>query len=323
MRASVTLLLVSALVAAGVAGAASLDKTRVLPTAVTALDETAQGIATATAWAPGHCESVDLWWPGENQRHGFRAPGPCPRTSTGRGIASVATDLNRVVWLAYAGGNTREWTLWTATPTAKQPRRLRFAAADVDAPAPIVLGNGGEEGIPYAVGADVVVLGWKGTRVLSWHAPARVVALAESASSVGVLLETGHLEVVGLLKKDVTDYAYAPGEVRAFRVASIGTVVNTTSGIEIRTPTTTVPLSIGPGALLAGFSDGNVVYSRGAEIRDYKRPSGADTLLRRVKPPFRVEFDRRGLAWTTGRHVCFSVRLFVASPLVHAPGCSG
>jgi hypothetical protein len=323
MRVWTPLVVLAVLVLAGVAGAAALDKARVLPAAATALDMSDQALATATPWAPGRCESVDLWSPDIGAGYRFRAPGPCPRTSTGRGIASVATSYNRVAWLAYAGGNTRDWTLWTATRSAKRPLKLRFASAPVEAPAPIVLGNGGAGWIPYAVGTDVVVLSDTGARVLAWRAPARVVELAASGGSVGVLLETGHLEVITPIGKKVatTDYAYAPGEVRGFRIASIGTIVGTTSDIEVRTATRTTPLGIGPGARLVGFADGNVVYTRGGEIRDFYRPTGDDVRLRRVKPPFLAEFDRRGLAWTSGRRVCFAVRVYFASSNFPAPGC--
>jgi hypothetical protein len=325
MRLASMLLVLAALVLAGVAGAATLDRARVLPAKVTALDMTDQAVATATAWAPGACEGVDLWSPDIRGAFKFRAPGPCPATSTGRGIASVATSYNRVAWLGYAGGNTRDYTLWTATRTAKRPIKLRFASADVDAPAPIVLGNGGEGGIPYAVGADVYELSDQGARVLAWHAPARVVALAagSNAGNVAALLENGHLAILTAVGKkvQVTDYAYAPGGVRAFRIASIGTVVNTTSDIEIRTGSATKSLGVGPGARLVGYSDGNVVYTRGNEIRDHFGPAGKDVLLRHVKAPFLAEFDRRGLAWSTGRAVCFAPRVYFASPISHAPGC--
>jgi hypothetical protein len=322
MRVPVTLLLLTGLVLAGVATAATLDRARTFPTPVTALDMTIQAVATATAWSPAHCESVDLWSPDIKGAYPFRAPGPCPRTSTGRGIASVATSYNRVVWLAYAGGNTRDWTLWTATRTAKRPLKLRFASADVDAPAPIVLGNGGEGGIPYAVGADVVELSDAGKRVLGWHAPARVVALAAETVGVAVLLANGHLDLVGPSGKQVeADYDYAPGEVQAFRSVGLKAIVSTKDDIEIRTPTTTTPLGVGPDARLVGFADGNVVYARGSEIRDHKQTSGDDVVLRRAKPPFLAEFDRGGLAWTTGRHVCFSVRAFIASAYPRAAGC--
>jgi hypothetical protein len=323
MRVTAAVVVLVGLIAAGAAGAAALDRARTFPTSVTALDLSGQAVATATAWAPGHCESVGLWSPDVRAAYTFQAPGPCPRTSTGRGIAAVATSYNRVLWLAYAGGNTRDWTLWTATRRAHRPLKLRFASAPVDAPAPIVLGNGDVGFIPYAVGADVVVVSDTGARVLSWHAPAGVTALTSWGEDVGVLLETGHVEVVASRsgRQTVTDYDYAPGEVRAFRIAKLGAIVQTADDIEIRTPTKTTPLGLGPRARLIAFADGNVVYALGSEIRDYKRPSGADVLFRRVKPPFLADFDSGGLAWSVGRQVCFSVRSYVESPLVRAPGC--
>ena len=134
MRILTPLLLLAALILAGVSGAATLDRARGLPAAPTALDTTDQAVATATAWTPSHCESVDLWSPDVRSAYRFVAPGPCPATSTGRGIQAVATSYNRVAWLDYVGGNTREWTLWTATRTANTPRKLQFAAAPVEAP---------------------------------------------------------------------------------------------------------------------------------------------------------------------------------------------
>ena len=186
-----------------------------------------------------------------------------------------------------------------------------------------MLGTGDEFGTPYAVGANVFEVSDTGARVLSWHAPARVTALTSWGGEVGVLLETGHLEVLSSRtgQAPVTDYTYAPGEVRAFRIAKLGAIVQTTDDIGIRSPTKTTPLGLGPTARLLAFADGNVVYARGSEIRDYRRPSGDDVLFRRVKPPFLADFDSGGLAWSAGRQVCFSVRSYVESPLVRAPGC--
>jgi hypothetical protein len=309
-----------ALAVAGSAGATALDRGFTAGAPVTALDETAASVATAVAWTPRSCEAVVLWQPDTFARRTFRAPGPCPQTSTGRGIAAVATVFERVVWLAYAGGNSRDWTLWTATPTARTARRLRFATADVDAPQPIVLGNGGEQGIPYAAGADVIVIGPSGKRALSWHAPAGVVALAQGANSVGVLVETGHLFVIALSGGRVTDYDYPPGAVRAFRIASVGAVVERRAGIEIRTARGATPFPVPAGARLVGFVDGQLVYAVRNQIREYFRPGSRDVLLRRVQTPFRAEFDRRGMAWASGRRVCWAVRVNVA-PLPHGTGC--
>jgi hypothetical protein len=313
MRVRAAVAAILALAAAGAAAAAALDRGYTAPAPVSALDETAAGIATGLAWTPRSCEAVVLWQPDLFARRTFRAPGPCDQTSTGRGVAAVSTDGERVVWLAYAGGNERDWLLWTATPTARTPRRLRFRSADVDAPAPIVLGNGGEGGIPYALGRDVIVIGPTGRRALFWHAPARVVALAQGAGKVGALLETGHLIVVPLAGggAGATDLDYAPGEVRAFRIAAVGAVVQTRGGIELRTARRRTLLPIPRGSRLVGYVDGQLVYAVGGEIRRYWRATGRDVLLRRVRPPFMAEYDRRGLAWVSGRRVCWAVRVSV------------
>jgi hypothetical protein len=328
MRVSATLVVLAALVLVAVAGAATLDRGRLRPARITAIDMSNQAIASASAWTAGHCESVEIWAPDIRAAYQFRMPGPCPQTSTGRGVAAVSMSDNRVAWLSYAGGNTRDWTLWTASRFARKPLKLRFASADVDASPPIVLGNGsGDNGvIPYAVGADVVALSDNGRRGLSWHAPARVLALnadSSGATAVGVLLETGQLDVVSKVGAHVSVqvYDYAPKEVTAFRTIGRTAYVSTKSDIEIRTPTTTTPLDLGPGAMVIGFSDGNLVYTRGAEIRDSKRPNGEDVLLRHVKQPFLAEFDRRGLAWTAGRQVCFTVRVYLFKAFPPAPGC--
>ena len=217
-------------------------------------------------------------------------------------------------------GNTTEWTLWTATPTAPAPRQVYFTSADANDPAPIVLGNGGEGGIPYAVGADIVVIGRTGRRALSWHAPADVVALAQGAGGVGALLTTGHLLVRSLAGGRVTDLDYPPGAVRAFRLASVGAVVETATGIELRTARRTTPLPVRTGARIAGFADGQLVYTLRDQIRQYFRPDGSDVLLRRVRPPFVANFDRRGLAWASRSRVCWAVRVNVG-PAPHGPKC--
>lgn len=315
---------VLALVAAGTAAGSALDRAWTAPASITAVDETGQSVAAGIAWTPNSCEQVVVWDPGVRSRYFFHAPGPCPATSTGRGIAAVGTlGTGRVAWLSYVGGNTREWRLWTASTTARRPRLLRFASADAGLTSPIVLGNAGEEGIPYAVKRQVVVIGWQGERALSWRAPSRVVNLAEGGSTVGVVLDNGHVLTLRLHGgTQIADVAYPPGAVRGLRVASIGTIVETANGIDVHRANGSVSTPVQAGARLVGFSDGQLLYARGAQIRQKALPDGSDTLVRRLKvTPFLADFDRRGMAWTQGRNLCFVVREYVTSTSFLAPGC--
>ena len=81
-------------------------------------------------------------------------------------------------------------------------------------------------------------------------------------------------------------------------------------------------LPVPAGARLVGFADGQLVYALHDQIREYFRPRSRDVLLRRVRRPFTAEFDRRGMAWASGRRVCWAVRVNV-SPVPHGNGCQG
>jgi len=157
------------------------------PAPVTALAADAARVAFAS-----DCE-VRLWTPAAR-----RAPRlgslPCPRTSTGSGIAAVSLAGNRALWLHFTGGNIREWSLWTATPTSR-PKRLRFVAQDVDLPPPIVLGEGDASQfgdlLPYAVGDEVIVLRADGSRRFAWRAPGRVLDISANSGQLAVLSADG------------------------------------------------------------------------------------------------------------------------------------
>ena len=92
------------------------------------------------------------------------------------------------------------------------------------------------------------------------------------------------------------------------------------AGIEIRTPVGLMPLHAPAGARLVGFADGQLVYAVRNELRSSFRSRSRDVLLRRVRVPFTAEFDRRGMAWVSGRRVCWAVRVNVA-PLPLGTSC--
>ena len=190
-------LVLGALLPAIAAGAASRSVTA--PGPVTALALDGARVAYASARSSGDCDRVRIW----NLRTGtvtrLGRTTQCVETSTGTGIAAVSIAGSRVLWLHYTGGNIREWSLFTATTASPRPRRLSFVARDVDAPPPIVIGEGdstdGTARLPYAVDRHVVVLRGDGTRVWSWTAPERVTAVASWSTVVAVAMADGHIAV--------------------------------------------------------------------------------------------------------------------------------
>ena len=114
--------------------------------------------------------------------------------------------------------------------------------------------------------------------------------------------------------------AYVPGDVRSFRIAKPGAIVETAAGIEIRRAASTETLPASAGAHLAGFVDGRTVYSSGGDIREYFRTKAGvtDVLLRHVSSPVLAGFDRLGLAWATARRVCYAAPVNVV-PVFVAP----
>ena len=91
---------------------------------------------------------------------------PTSRASRARARAAaspaVAMSANRSVWIQYAGGNDRDWQLFTATRTLTKPRQLAFVEQDVELPSPIVVGQGTLDAVPYAVKQTVTYLGDNG-----------------------------------------------------------------------------------------------------------------------------------------------------------------
>src|SRR6185437_9493788 len=106
----------AAAVVGGLAAAARADRGWAPPAgAVGPVDVAYGSFAGGIGWTRSTCEGAVLWLPGIRQRWLFHVSGPCPETSTGRGVSAVAVSSQRIAFLSYVGGNTREWRLWTAT----------------------------------------------------------------------------------------------------------------------------------------------------------------------------------------------------------------
>jgi hypothetical protein len=195
-----TAVVVALLAAAGTAGAASPTRSVVAPAPVTALAADGDRVAYASGATAADCDRIRVW----SRRTGrplarLGRTTHCEETSTGRGIAALSIAGRRVLWLHYVGGNIREWSLFTATTTAPRPRRIAFFERDVDAPAPVVVGDGdvsrsGNQ-LPYAVGREVRVLGENGGRHATWTEAAAVTALAARSGGVIVATADGRVSV--------------------------------------------------------------------------------------------------------------------------------
>jgi hypothetical protein len=190
-----------ALLLGGIATSSAAAATLTSPAPVSALAADRGRVAFAVGRSSSDRDRVRIWTPATGGVVRLGRTTPCVTTSTGTGIASVAIAGMRVLWLQYTGGNIREWRLFTATPMRPVPRRLAFVTADVDPPAPIVVGDGDASRLgdilPYAVGRTVIALRANGARRFSWTAPTRVVALS-TLSGNGVLVQRGRtLELRG------------------------------------------------------------------------------------------------------------------------------
>src|SRR5581483_3156349 len=147
-----TILLVAVLTAAATAPAARADRVVTSPGTVLALARSGSSVAWLSAPTRGHCgATVHLWnlAAGGTYTLGRHPDALCAEgPSTGSALTDIAVAGDRAAWLAYSGGNDRDWILFTATTTRPNERQLAFRTVDVDAPPPIVLGTASQSVIP-------------------------------------------------------------------------------------------------------------------------------------------------------------------------------
>ena len=237
--------------AAMVAAAAA---TITAPAPVQALAFDAPTVAYASGRSGRDCDRVVLWSRTSGRTIRLGRTTSCERTSTGTGVASVSIAGNRALWLHFTGGNIREWTLFTATTTARRPLPLLRVALDVDAAQPILLGEGDLTRfggfLPYAVGREVVVLRPNGSRAFTRIGDARVTAIAANAGGVAIATEDRRVVV---FENEVLEH-----EIELPAIASA--IFVTGNGIAAQLPGEVVLVS------------GSVTYRRplpaGARVRD-------------------------------------------------------
>jgi hypothetical protein len=302
-----------ALALPALAATALVTPARVLaqPEPVTPLGLTQRRIAFGAGVSPGECR-VRLWTIGKGSVTTFglpRSPSCTVETSTGTGIHTVAVASTRVAWLAYTGGNTREWSLFTARVPGAKPLRLRFAARSVDGPAPIVLGQGTLQGIPYAVNRELVFLGEDGTPVFKVVVPDAVRMVAAGAGPNGVrvvaLSAAGRILSFSADGSPAADDIIAVGAVKALALFAGGVAYQVGSLVHVVSPAGEELVTLPAGATMVDAAAGRILYQRAGDLGAVTLATGTDTLLVDGTParPVRGQLDAAGLAWSAGKTV--------------------
>jgi len=300
-----------------VAGSASAlttpGRTQVRHGPITALSLDHSSIAFVVGRTKADCEHVELWNPDLRGIWRFSRPGPCTNVgSTGMGITSVSVTGNRVAWIAYNGGNFRDWLLLTATTTQNAPRQLRFVTRDVEAPGPppIVLGPGSSAGIPYAVGSTLVLLRPNGARAFAWNAPARIAAVSAGSGPGGAaviaLLATGEVDVLAADGSLLETYSYPAGAVASIALAPTGALLQVGSTVEIRRgPASIRSVDLPDSAQMLDFAERRILYSVSGSIHALHIGTGVDSMLVKGSGahPVLAALDPHGFAWARGSRV--------------------
>jgi hypothetical protein len=301
MRAVVLLGLVLLVLPAG-GGAVSI-RSVTTPGLIEALALDGREVAYADGLSANDCDRVRIWNLQTRRVTTLGRTTSCEQTSTGVGIADVAIGEGRVLWLHYAGGNIREWRLFTATRTSTRPRLVRFVARDVDAPAPIVLGdgNGSRFGsfLPYAVDRDVTVLRPNGSRAFTWRAPGRVVALSALFGRIAVASEGGHVDILDSSGTPDRSEDFA-GEISAVKLTGDGLLVQRGRTLELRRSGTTRTFLVRSRSTLTDVIGQRALYVAGGQIRELSLLDGTDQA---IATGSRAEAALSTLAVASGRRV--------------------
>jgi hypothetical protein len=283
----VVLALAVAALTASVASATSADRVVTSPGRVLALARSGMNVAFLSGPYKGHCgPHVEFWdlVTGGVRRLGRHTDEFCSQgPSTGSGVTDIAVANDRVLWLAYTGGNHRDWILYTATPTRPTERRLEFKEVGVDAPPPIVVGTGSEWVLPYAVGSTVKVLSFDGRRLYSWQAPGQVTNLTSYGRQIAVFVRGGKCYVLGPSGAVLRTYSFRPGTVQEFALGGRGLVVQLPGGrIEVHNGTRVRVFSIPRQAKMLDYAGNILLYRLGAMLRGRFLFTGKDSALRRA-----------------------------------------
>ncbi len=323
MRLRVAAALALAALLASSATASALQKpgrTLVRGGPITALGLTHASLAFGVGRTANDCDHVELWNTDSRGTWRFGRKHPCGDLPLFSGIGSIGVSGNRAVWISYAGGNNTDWQLWTATTTKKTPRRLRFVERDTSEAPPMVVGQGTDAGVPYAVETEITWLGRDGAPIFRTHAPSEVRAITSGDGpggwTVAALLETGEVDVLDGGGSVAKTFPFEPGQVKWIGLAPAGLVVQLPGArLEILSGSATRTVRLPANAIVVDYADGRVLYRVGQTFHLRSVGSGRDIVLLRGTRRSRIAaaLDPHGLAWTQGPLVHWACAVCIAT----------
>jgi hypothetical protein len=276
-RGPIFLAVLSASVCTGVAGATS-ESFIVGRSTVTSLAADGDYVAFASMSTTADCDRAFIWR--RLPRRTFQL-GKKQRCAGEHGVAGIAINGGRALWLTWVGGKIRDWQLWTATTTRTAPRLLQSAMSDlrnVDARQPIVVGSAGGGLLPYAVDSTVTTLRANGSTAFSWTASSPVVALAAADGRVAVAEEGERVTVLDAKGRIVSVDVYA-SDVSAVAFAANGLIAQRGEALELRRWAATHEYVIAPDSHLDSAAGKWAVWSGDGLVHVLQLPDGTQTAV--------------------------------------------
>ncbi len=300
MRRLLTLVAV-ALVTAGGATGATVDKVVTSSGKVLALARSQSSAAWISTPGKGRCGSTVYLWTVLNDK--TYTVGTSNRALCGGG--SAVTDLavagNRVVWLAYDGGTSRAWHLYTATSASPSRRELERATPQNSNQSPIVLGVASSSVIPYSIGSTVKVLQASGAKAYTWQAPGQVTNTTAYQGQVAVFVKGGKCYVLSPAGVVTATYTFHVGAVQEFALSGVGLVVQLPRGkVEIHNGSSVRTVALTSSAQMLDYQDGFILYKVGGQIRALRIATGKEAFIRFGTY---AALESNGMSYASGRTV--------------------
>jgi hypothetical protein len=290
---------------------------RTIATSTPVSDLSADGTRAAfITESPTDCDHPAVWTPATRGITRFGLPHLCSADSTGNGIYDLELAGPRVAWVYYGGGNTWDFTLWSATLAAPRPVGLSSNSADAGEYWPYHV-HGDSEVLVFNDNARLVRVGGgreqcqersRGSRICTTIRRKADPAPVESVSGRLIAIREAHeVSVIDIQGNVVRVFPFTASSARLdgdHLVVARGQVLER-YGVQAGTLEGAQPISA--GYTLADADGGIAVLRRAGAIRLVRFEDGRSLTIER-RGPMRADLEGPGLYYSyavgkTGRVV--------------------